>query len=424
MKQPASHFKQCRSAIAQNGQSIEAFIKTVLANIKAVNADLGLFEYIDEATVLSDAARLDALPQEQRAALPLAGLPFAVKDIIDVAGMPTAFGCAAPIGYSAITDSSIVKQLKAQGALVIGKTVTTELAFLEPSRTRNPRGLDFTPGGSSSGSAAVVAANLLPLAIGTQTGGSVIRPAAFCGVFAIKPSFGLIDRFGVLSQSPSLDTIGFMANALGDLAQVIQFCTPSAAPRPAKKPFSIALIEGNFIEQAAPYMKTLSDDISAACAPHITNVTLDDILARCAVLRGKINDYELHHQFNTLVQTHPERLSSHILDAHKAGAAISTSSYFDALNETTALRQACSALLDEYDCLLMPSTLGEAPKGLASTGNSLFNGPWTLLGLPVVHLPVATGPNSMPIGVQVIGALHRDQELLQQAQKIWNLLSA
>ena len=424
MEQPASHFKQCRSAIAQNGQSIEAFIKTVLADIKTVNADLGLFEYIDEASVLSDAARLDALPQKQRAALPLAGLPFAVKDIIDVAGMPTAFGCAAPIGYSAITDSSIVKQLKAQGALVIGKTVTTELAFLEPSRTRNPRGLDFTPGGSSSGSAAVVAANLLPLAIGTQTGGSVIRPAAFCGVFAIKPSFGLIDRFGVLSQSPSLDTIGFMANALEDLAQVIQFCTPSAAPRPAKKPFSIALIEGNFIEQAAPYMKTLSDDISAACAPHITNVTLDDILARCAVLRGKINDYELHHQFNNLVQTHPQRLSSHILNAHKAGAAISTSSYFDALNETTALRQACSALLDEYDCLLMPSTLGEAPKGLASTGNSLFNGPWTLLGLPVVHLPVAKGPNSMPIGVQVIGALHRDQELLQQAQKIWNLLSA
>ena len=424
MEQLASHFKQCRSAIAQNGQSIEAFIKTVLANIKTVNAELGLFEYIDEATVLSDAARLDALSQEQRAALPLAGLPFAVKDIIDVADMPTAFGCAAPIGYSAQTDASIVKQLKAQGALVIGKTVTTELAFLEPSRTRNPRGLDFTPGGSSSGSAAVVAANLLPLAIGTQTGGSVIRPAAFCGVFAIKPSFGLIDRFGVLSQSPSLDTIGFMANALEDLAQVIQFCTPSAAPRPAKKPFRIALIEGNFIEQAAPYMKKLSDDISAACAPHITNVTLDDILARCAVLRGKINDYELHHQFNNLVQTHPQRLSSHILNAHKAGAAISTSSYFDALNETTALRQACSALLDEYDCLLMPSTLGEAPKGLASTGNSLFNGPWTLLGLPVVHLPVAKGPNSMPIGVQVIGALHRDQELLQQAQKIWNLLSA
>ena len=424
MEQPASHFKQCRSAIAQNGQSIEAFIKTVLANIKTVNAELGLFEYIDEATVLSDAARLDALSQEQRAALPLAGLPFAVKDIIDVADMPTAFGCAAPIGYSAQTDASIVKQLKAQGALVIGKTVTTELAFLEPSRTRNPRGLDFTPGGSSSGSAAVVAANLLPLAIGTQTGGSVIRPAAFCGVFAIKPSFGLIDRFGVLSQSPSLDTIGFIANALEDLAQVIQFCMPSAAPRPAKNPFSIALIEGNFIEQAAPYMKTLSDDISAACAPHITNVTLDDILARCGVLRGKINDYELHHQFNNLVQNHPQRLSSHILNAHKAGAAISTSSYFDALNETTALRLACSALLDEYDCLLMPSTLGEAPKGLASTGNSLFNGPWTLLGLPVVHLPVTTGPNSMPIGVQVIGALHRDQELLQQAQKIWRLLSA
>jgi len=120
MKQPASHFKQCRSAIAQNGQSIEAFIKTVLANIKTVNAELGLFEYIDEATVLSDAARLDALLPEQRAALPLAGLPFAVKDIIDVAGMPTAFGCAAPIGYSAQTDASIVKQLKAQGALVIG----------------------------------------------------------------------------------------------------------------------------------------------------------------------------------------------------------------------------------------------------------------------------------------------------------------
>ena len=205
---------------------------------------------------------------------------------------------------------------------MIGKTVTTELAFLQPSHTRNPRGLDFTPGGSSSGSAAVVAANLLPLAIGTQTGGSVIRPAAFCGIFAIKPSFGLIDRFGVLSQSPSLDTIGFMANELGDLAQVIQFCTPSAAPRPAKKQFSIAMIEDRFTEQAAPYMKTLSSDIGTACAPHITNVTLDDVLARCAAVRSKINDYELHHQFNNLVQNHPQRLSSHILNAHKAGAAI------------------------------------------------------------------------------------------------------
>ena len=230
MKQSANHFKQCRSAIAQNGHSIETFIQTVLADIKTVNAELGLFEYIDEATALSEAASLDALPPEQRATLPLAGLPFAVKDIIDVAGMPTAFGCVAPIGYNAQTDASIVKQFKAQGALVIGKAVTTELAFLEPSRTRNPRGLDFTPGGSSSGSAAVVAANLLPLAIGTQTGGSVIRPAAFCGVFAIKPSFGLIDRFGVLSQSPSLDTIGFMANELIDLVQVMQVCTPSAVP--------------------------------------------------------------------------------------------------------------------------------------------------------------------------------------------------
>jgi Asp-tRNA(Asn)/Glu-tRNA(Gln) amidotransferase A subunit family amidase len=408
---------QCNATRKTNMQTFEAFIDCVLDAIRPRDRDLGLFEYLAESEALAAARALDADPERFKL-LPLAGMPIAVKDIIDVAGMPTTFGCAAPIGYHAKKDASIVRRLKALGAIIIGKSVTTELAFLEPARTLNPRGETFTPGGSSAGSAAAVSAGLLPLAIGTQTGGSVIRPAAFCGVPAIKPTFGLLDRFGVLSQSPSLDTLGFMGNDLDDLARVMTACAPLAPAQPKPDALKIALLDSDFVNTAEDYMLALMDQLADAFYESTHRISQDHGLSRCVDVRNQINDYELHHQFNSLCRDHSSTLSHHIKQAHHRGAKIETEAYFSALTDTAMLRETFAKLLVEYDCLIMPSTLGEPPKGLSSTGNSVFNGPWTLLGFPVVHLPLSTGPNGMPIGIQVIGAHYTDLSLIQTAKTI------
>jgi Asp-tRNA(Asn)/Glu-tRNA(Gln) amidotransferase A subunit family amidase len=417
MQGQTSTLTQCNATRKRNAQTFEAFIASVIDAIRARDHDLGLFAYLAETEALAAARALDAHHKSFQS-LPLAGIPIAVKDIIDVAGMPTTFGCAAPIGYYAKQDASIVRRLKAQGAIVVGKSVTTELAFLEPACTLNPRGETFTPGGSSAGSAAVVSAGLLPLAIGAQTGGSVIRPAAFCGVSAIKPTFGLLDRFGVLSQSPSLDTLGFMANDLDDLALAMTACAPLAPAQPKPDALKVALLNSDLVNTAEDYMLALMDQLSDEFCETSCRIFQDHGLASCVEVRNQINDYELHHQFNSLCRDHSSTLSNHIKQAHQRGAQISTETYFSALTDAARLRETFAKLLIEYDCLIMPSTLGEPPKGLSSTGSSVFNGPWTLLGFPVVHLPLSTGPNGMPIGLQVIGAPYTDLNLLQSAKTI------
>ena len=414
----ASSFTLCRKAIAERDNQIVSFIQDILGNIYAQNEILRAFEHLDTPSAIKTAEYLDSLTQNQRSSLPLAGIPFAVKDIIDVKGMPTNFGCKAPIGYTATTEANIIKLLRAQGAIVLGKSVTTELAFLEPSATLNPRGHEFTPGGSSSGSAASVAANLLPLAIGTQTGGSIIRPAAFCGIFAIKPTFGLIDRFGILNQSPSLDTIGFMANDLQDLSQVMRLCTAACPPRYRNKTLRIGALQDDLIETADPCTLQLLTETSQKCKDLIFPISSPIPLEKCVQLRMLINNFELHHQFNCIVQAHQKNLSQHVLTAYADGGTVCTNQYFDALNKTTSLRAQFASLFEEFDALIMPASLGEPPKGLDSTGDPVFNGPWTLLGFPVVNLPVAKGPNGMPLCLQLIGSLNRDLELLENAKRL------
>jgi Asp-tRNA(Asn)/Glu-tRNA(Gln) amidotransferase A subunit family amidase len=254
--------------------------------------------------------------------------------------------------------------------------------------------------------------------MGTQTGGSVIRPAAFCGVPAIKPTFGLIDRFGVLSQSPSLDTIGFMGNDLDDLAKIMTVCIPLAPAQPKPDALKIALLDSDFVNTAEDYMIALMDQLAHVFCEGTHRIFQDHGLSRCVDVRNQINDYELHHQFNSFCCDHSSNLSHHIKQAHYRGAKIETETYFSALTETAMLKETFNELLIEYDCLVMPSTLGEPPKGLSSTGSSVFNGPWTLLGFPVVHLPLSTGPNGMPIGLQVIGAPYTDLSLIQNAKTI------
>lgn len=414
-------FKYFRSRL-QASVSCEALISQVLENIQKQDSRLGLFEYIARDQALDAAKALDDAP-DLRHELPLYGMPVAVKDIIDVAQMPTKFGCRAPIGYIAQSDAAVVRKLRSLGAIIIGKTVTTELAFLEPSRTLNPQGTAYTPGGSSSGSAAVVSADLLPLAIGTQTGGSVIRPASYCGIFAIKPSFSLIDRFGVLSQSPALDTVGFMANSLVDLSEVIDAFCPAHLPTAENKPLNIGMLRSSLISQAHEYVIDMLDRIQAKHSDMITPIQEQIGLENCVAVRNDINNFELNEKLAHLLANHPEDISKHIHQAAKEGALVSNQDYFSALETVSSLRDMFVRLFEKYDYLIMPSTVGEAPYGLSSTGSSIFNGPWTLMGFPVVNLPISKGPNSMPLGLQLIGRQMCDQKLLFDAQRLWAKIS-
>ena len=423
MQTSFSTINECQAFRTAQSLSCEAFITTLLDNIWTQDQDLGAFEYLAISQALAAARYIDANPEKYRSAH-LAGIPVAIKDIIDVANMPTTFGCAAPIGYRAARDATIVRRLKAQGAIIIGKTVTTELAFLNPARTHNPHGAAHTPGGSSAGSAAAVAAGMLPLAVGTQTGGSVIRPAAFCGVFGLKPSFGLLDRFGVLSQSPSLDTLGFMANDITDLVHAVTACATLAPNRHSTGKIKLAELRCDLVTTAEPYMQAMMDQLGQKMRYNLSVITKDFGLSRSVEIRNLINDYELHHKFNDLCLKHGDTLSDPLKQAHLRGAQIGPASYFAGLEETTKLRDTFVQLLADYDCLLMPSTLGEAPHGLSSTGSSIFNGPWTLLGFPVIHLPLFTGPKGMPIGVQLIGAPYSELSLLNIAKRLWSQLKS
>ena len=414
-------FKYLRSYLNE-GVSCEALISQILKNIDEQDARLGLFEYIAHNEALSAAISLDKAPN-LRNELPLYGMPFAAKDIIDVAHMPTNFGSKAPIGYMARSDAAVVRKLRSLGAIIIGKTVTTELAFLEPSRTLNPRGTAYTPGGSSSGSAAVVSADLLPLAIGTQTGGSIIRPASYCGVFAIKPSFSLIDRFGVLSQSPSLDTVGLIANSLDDLSEVIDVFCPLSLSSPRNETLKIGMLQSDLILHADEYVLDMLNTIQTKNSDMITPVEENLGLEDCVSLRNDINNFELNEKFFGLLNEHPEDISSQIHQAAKAGRAISNQDYFGALKTVVSMRDGFMRLFEKYDYLVMPSTIGEALLGLSSTGSSIFNGPWTLMGFPVVNLPISKGPNEMPVGIQLIGPTMCDQQLLFDAKRFWEKIS-
>jgi Asp-tRNA(Asn)/Glu-tRNA(Gln) amidotransferase A subunit family amidase len=313
------------------------------------------------------------LPEDAPAAGsgPLTGVAVGVKDLIDTADMPTAYGSPIHAGHRPTADAEIVSRLRALGATVLGKTVTTEFAWRHPGPTRNPRNRDHTPGGSSSGSAAAVAAGIVTLALGTQTLGSVIRPAAFCGVVGFKPSFGALPREGVHPLSGALDHVGLFARAVEDVETAFALLT-GAEPlaRAGPEPLRLAAL--------APPRDVVSADQAA------------------------------------LFETARRRL----LDAGAVVEPIdlSETAYRDALAVQHDLRYAFSVRMKGYDALLTVPAIGEAPAGLASTGDARFCAPWTVLGAPAVSLPVGLSPSGLPLGLQLVGRYGEDLPLLATAK--------
>ena len=389
--------------------------------------------WLDRDRALRQAEALDRHRSAGRSIGPLHGLPIGVKDIVDTAGIPTENGTEIDAGRVPTADAYVVTRLKQAGALILGKTVTTELAFLAPSRTRNPHDPGHTPGGSSAGSAAAVADRMVPLAIGTQTGGSVIRPAAYCGVTGFKPSFGAIPRTGVLPQSPSLDTVGVFAHDVGDAALLAEAlygydgADRASVPAPPPALLKTALSDPPvtpalaFIRQPAwdgadqdtrDGFAELTEALGDICA----EVELPPPFAEAGALRERVNFAEMAKSYYTYEKRGRDRLSPQILAAIDAGKQVLARDYLSALDWPEVLNSGLDEIFDRFDAIVTPAAPGAAPAGLDSTGSPAFNGLWTFCGTPAVTIPLLADANGLPMGVQLVGRRGDDARLLRTAR--------
>jgi Asp-tRNA(Asn)/Glu-tRNA(Gln) amidotransferase A subunit family amidase len=426
-----------RDRLASGALRAVDLVETCLARIAAREPEVRAWAWIDAAHAMEQARALDRLRESGHAIGPLHGLPVGIKDIIDTAGIPTENGCPVDRGRVPDRDAVVVERLKAAGAIVMGKTVTTELAFLHPAGTRNPHNPGHTPGGSSSGSAAAVAAGMVPLAIGTQTGGSVIRPAAFCGVTGFKPSFGAVPRRGVLLQSPSLDTLGvFAADPLSAalLAEVLfgdddadpatrarphpRLFDTAATPPPAPPRFAFARPPG--WDEADADTKDALAELVEALGDQVVEVDLPPAFQAAAADRLRINLAEMASHLDRYAREGADLLGPETRAALRDGAAILPRDYRAALDRKPVLNAGLAVILAEYDAILCPAAPGPAPESLGSTGNAIFNGLWTLCGAPAVTLPILTAGNGLPMGVQLVGAIDDDARLLRTAQWLYD----
>lgn len=379
-------------------------------------ADIGTFAHVAMPAALdfarSNAARLKAAP--------LRGLPLAVKDIFDTADMPTAFGSPIYAGYRPVSDASLVAMARRAGATIIGKTVTTPFAFLDPSPTKNPRNLAHTPGGSSSGSAAAVAAGMAPAAMGTQTGGSVIRPAAYCGVAGYKPSFRMLPMVGVKCFSWSLDTPGFFAASVADVAFVAAAISGRdlRVDRDPVKPPHIAIMRTHVWPQASADMQAAVEFAARAAAQagaKVTELELPAIFEDAFHAHGAIQNYEAARSLAFEYDHYRDRLPPLLGQQLDNANVMTTEDYDNARRVAKHTRSAFADIAKTVDALLTPSAPGAAPKGYSSTGAAIFNRLWTLVGAPCVNVPGLTDSQDLPLGVQIVGRFGRDRATLDVA---------
>lgn len=429
MVAPVSKAPNRLTAVAAAGQvaagslSSSALVQSCLDRIAAREPVVRAWSWLDPRGALDQALACDAGPVKG----PLHGIPVAVKDVIDVAGMPTGMGSPIYSDYMPFADAACVAALRAAGAVILGKTVTAEFAGVFPGATTHPVAPDHTPGGSSSGSAAAVADQMVPVALGTQTGGSVIRPAAFCGVVGFKPSFGTISRAGLKFAAEGLDTIGLMARDVDDVAlvwRVLVGAGTGAGPAPlagSASPPRLLLFRGHQWDRAAPETVSAIDQTIRHVRDHgatVDELPLPDGFAELSKARVVINGYERARALAWEVQHHPALLSSPMSRVVANGAAMSQESYLDAIRLVERWRNWFARAIEGHDAVLTAAVNGEAPRGLVSTGDASFQEIWSLLHLPAITLPLATGPSGLPVGVQLVGARLDDARLLQLAKWI------
>ena len=411
-----------------------------LARIEAREPEVGAWAWLDGEHVMQQAKQLDALRTSGRPLGPLHGLPVGLKDIIDTAGLPTENGTALDAGRKPTEDAYVVRRLKQAGAVIMGKTVTTELALRTPGKTRNPHNPAHTPGGSSSGSAAAVADAMVPLALGTQTMGSVIRPASYCGVVGFKPSFGAIPRSGVLSQAPSLDTLGVFAGSLGGAAMLADCLfghdpddpatrlvpdprlAATAAADPPVTP-SFAFVRQPAWATAAPEMQEGFAELTEALGERCDEVELPAAFGEALGHAELVQLAELSKAYDHYARRGRDRLSADMQKAIDAGGRVLAHDYLAALDWPGVLNAALEAVFSRFDAIITPAAPGPAPEGLESTGSPAFNGIWTFCGMPAVTLPLLQAESGLPMGVQLVGRRGDDARLLRSARWLARFLA-
>jgi len=406
--------REAARQIAERRLTAEALAAAYLDRIAARETTVGAWEYLDRERALAIARQCDTKTSRG----PLHGIPIAVKDLIDTVDMPTAYGSSIYRGHRPAADASCVALARAAGAVVLGKTVTTEFAAFTPGKTANPRNPAHTPGGSSSGSAAAVADGMAPLAFGTQTAGSIIRPAAYCGCVGYKPSFGLINRAGVKPLADSLDTVGVLARTVDDAA----FFAGVLAERPVLRHLAAAGQPPHF----GLYRTPMWDEAEPATAAALerAHAALDRSRARVEELaiapdhhglttaQDKIMGFETVRALADERIRHSAELSPQLAQLIDAGMAVGAEEYDAARALAEAARAGLAGFFGGCDAILVPAAPGEAPAGLGYTGNPVFNRMWTLLGVPCVTVPGHWGESGLPTGVQLVGRMHDDARLM------------
>lgn len=405
---------EAAALLSRGGLSALELVQSCLARIAAREPGVQAWEHLDPERALDAARRCD---REGRRG-PLFGLPVGVKDLIDTRDMPTAYGTSLHAGHRPSADAACVAALRAAGGVILGKTVTTELAYFTPGKTRNPHDPSRTPGGSSSGSAAAVACGMVPAALGTQTAGSVIRPAAFCGVVGFKPSFGLLAREGIKPIAPSLDTLGVFARALGDLPLLCAALgAPLTLPAPGRPP-RVALCRTAEWESAEPAARAAVERAAsglAAAGAQVRELALPAAFDGLVEAQKTVMAVEMAQQLAPERAAGEERLGDPIRKLFRAGDAAFGAAYAQAKAQGDRCRELFGAALAPSDLLLTLAAPGEAPLGLAATGDPLFNRIWTLLHVPCLSLPAGRGPHAMPLAVQLVGSRGNDAALLAHA---------
>ncbi len=430
---------EAAAKIAGGDISSEELTEACLDRIAAFDGDIRAFVHLDREHALSQARALDERRRNGLPIGPLHGVPIALKDIIDTEDYPTENGSVIFSGRRPLRDATIVGRMREAGAVIIGKTVTTELAFYHPGPTRNPRNLEHTPGGSSSGSAAAVAAGMVPLAIGTQTNGSVIRPASFCGVFGAKPSHGFISRHGMLAHSRLLDQPGVFARTLEDMALLLDVIVGYDPHDPDTKPVAVAAHRRITVEEpplppkfafmptpiwdkATPECREAFEGLADHLGDRVDRIELPERFAGAWSVLRTIMAADMAHRHSAIVERAGDVVSQVLRDLLAEGRKTSAVDYFAAVDEARLLAKAFANYFDVYDAIITPAASGIAPKGLGATGDPAFCSMWTLLGLPALSLPILQGEGGLPIGVQFIGQAGDDARLMRTAHHLLGLL--
>jgi len=408
-------------------------VSDCLERVDEVESKVQAWAFLDCHHAMQQAEAADLYRKQGKALGSLHGVPIGIKDIFDTADMPTELGSPLWAGRTPRRDSAAVARLRAAGAVIMGKTVTTEYAYFHPGKTTNPHDSRRTPGGSSSGSAAAVAAHMVPAAVGSQTNGSVIRPAAFCGVVGFKPTHGLIPRTGALLLSRTLDHVGVLARTVEDVALVAETLVafdeedPDTRPR-ARPPLAavaasepplpprLAFVRSPVWQHAEPVTGEAFAEIVRTLGEAVAEVELGAGFARAVEMHRTIMEVEMAHNLHRDYEKGRDRFSAVLRKLIERGRGHAAVDYAAAVAGIRSLNDALEPVFDEFDAILTPAAPGEAPQGLERTGDPIFCTIWTYLGTPAVTLPLLRSAAGMPLGVQLVGRRDGDARLLRTAR--------